>query len=151
MLWQGELFLVLKIDGGRLGGSREGEVSISPVGGFKAPMTLQFERISEWRRRRELKGETHTRRQIEKTQEVAEGWVTWVPNKTKQNKTKNPPNTTGNNTLFNDKPHCSVSLCLLRHALFYFCCFHLVVAFFSSCFFTPPRKTAFAFCNLFFI
>lgn len=46
MLWQGELFLVLKIDGGRLGGSREG-VSISPVGGFKAPMTLQFERIGE--------------------------------------------------------------------------------------------------------
>lgn len=26
MLWQGELFLVLKIDGGRLGGSREGGV-----------------------------------------------------------------------------------------------------------------------------
>lgn len=46
---KGELFLVLKIDGGRLGPSREGGCwcRFPPWGGFKAPVTLQFERISE--------------------------------------------------------------------------------------------------------
>lgn len=45
MLWQGELFLVLKIDSGRLGGG-EGGVVFPPWqggGGFKAPVTLQLE------------------------------------------------------------------------------------------------------------
>lgn len=43
---KGEVFLVLKIDGGRLQGVAAGRVWISSMGGtwgaFKAPMTLQF-------------------------------------------------------------------------------------------------------------
>lgn len=42
MLWQGELFLVLKVDSGRLGGG-EGGVVFHHWGGFKALVTLQFE------------------------------------------------------------------------------------------------------------
>lgn len=44
MLWQGELFLVLKIDGGRLVGSQEGGVDFHR-GGFEAPMTLQLREL----------------------------------------------------------------------------------------------------------
>lgn len=44
MLWQEELFLALKIDGGRLGGSREVGVDFHRGGGVEAPLTLQFER-----------------------------------------------------------------------------------------------------------
>lgn len=81
MLWQRELFLVLKIDGGRLEGSREG--GCVDFRGVTALMTLQFERIGKSRRRRELKEETHTQEQIEKTWEAAGGSVARVPNKTR--------------------------------------------------------------------
>lgn len=54
-----------------------------PWGGVTALMTLQFERIGKSRRRRELKEETHTQEQIEKTWEAAGGSVARVPNKTR--------------------------------------------------------------------
>lgn len=70
MLWQRELFLVLKIDSGRLRGG-EGGVDFHHGGQFKAPVTLQFEWLGKWKRWSELErlGDARTREDRQNTPE----------------------------------------------------------------------------------